>query len=126
MGDFELENAPQSIKQSTVLHRLSVHLDLLAARIFEVEEELGKVLSSNSTDKEVSITKLQSLDFTRQSLEDCALLLQMIKSSRAADDVRIPQKALAASDLKLNSTKSIIQSGYTHGSTDVSGQVDFF
>lgn len=121
-----MESAPEAVKQSTVLHRLSVHLDFLAARIFEVEEELGNILSSKTDSKEVSITKLQSLDFTRQSLEDCAVLLHMLEKNFTADEAWVSENVLSSKELKLNSTKSIVRATPSPSKPDASGHVDMF
>ena len=62
-----------------VLSNVSSHLDHLAERIYEIEEALGNSLASDQTETP-SIRKLQSLDFVRQSLEDCALLAHFLSS----------------------------------------------
>ena len=71
----------------SALGNLSQHLDALSGKIFTIEEVLGTDLFSNSSDQTtVPITTLQSLDFVRQSLEDCALLTHFISSAIAKED----------------------------------------
>lgn len=116
----------QPVEIHSVLQKLSIHLDFLAGRVFEVEEELGKLILGGKSSEEVSITKIQSLDFTRQSLEDCAILLQVLKRHVSDTSFRVSCDVVSSNKLKLNSTKSILGSSLTNAETDVSGQVDIF
>ena len=116
----------EKIEISSVLERLSVHLDLLAGQVFDVEEELGNLLTGHKSGEELSITKLQSLDFTRQSLEDCALLLQGLVPHTSSTSIEFSTVLAASNNLKLNSTRSILQSFQRSAASNVGGQVDIF
>lgn len=60
-----------------MMHRLSTHLDGLAAEVHRVEHAIGESLGRRSDD-DAPITQLQSLDYLRQSLEDLSLLTLML------------------------------------------------
>ncbi|SFF83835.1 hypothetical protein [Roseobacter denitrificans] len=121
-----MEYTPHPIEVSTVLRRLCNHLDFLAARVFEVEEELGNMLIDKENSEGVSITRIQSLDFTRQSLEDCAILLQLLAQQTTHAPIQISNDAVASTNLKLSSTKSILGTSRKATEIDTSGNVDIF
>lgn len=121
-----MESVSETIEMSSILEKLSDHLDFLAGRVFDVEEELGSLLVGSNSGESVSITKIQSLDFTRQSLEDCALLVQVIRKHTAGESIQISSDVFASSDLKLNSTKNIVGPCKQSTPIDYSGQIDMF
>ena len=114
---------PNSI--SDTLARLSAHLDMLAGQIFCVEEALGTVLSDESSTAGISITRLQSLDFTRQSLEDCALMLQALSADPSAQAALENSSALEQK-LKLDATKKLLFAKKAMISFESDGDVDLF
>lgn len=91
-----------------VLARLSKHLDHLSGQVFDTEEQLGELLVSVSPQKPVAMDKIQSLDFIRQSLEDCALLLHCLSDQK--NDHLEPKQLLenAHQRMKLNTTQKIV------------------
>lgn len=110
---------------SSALEKLSMHLDMLAGQIFSVEEELSLYLGKDTIGSSVSISKFQSLDFSRQSLEDCsllALLLSEIPSLKAAGYSEMD----IANKLKLSSTKRLVTSSASHCICSPSGDIDLF
>ena len=46
-------------------------------------EQLGELLLTMPPQKPVAVDKIQSLDFVRQSLEDCALLLHYLSEQQS-------------------------------------------
>lgn len=57
----------------------SNQLDRIASQVFHVEEVISELLSARAATDYSTITKLQSLDYIRQSLEDLALLAHLLK-----------------------------------------------
>lgn len=100
-------------KNSQVFESLSAHLDRLAEQVCDIEEALGLSLPENSTACSISITKFQSLDFIRQSLEDCALLVHFLSLNRDGNCVSDTDTSTISSKLKLDATKSILQPNKT-------------
>ena len=96
-------------KNSPVFDNLSAHLDRLAEQVCDIEEALGLSLPENSSACSISITKFQSLDFIRQSLEDCALLVHYLSLHRKGDGVSDQDATAISSKLKLDATKNILQ-----------------
>ena len=121
-----MEENTESIDISEVLHRLSNHLDFLAGRVFEVEQELGSLLTKANSSEEISITKIQSLDYTRQSLEDCSLLLQVLRTHSNSGLEAGANFGTTAGKLKLKSTESILNPNTQSSESHISGQVDIF
>ena len=110
---------------SATLKKLSAHLDMLAGQIFSVEEALGVMLASKEAGERISITKFQSLDFTRQSLEDCALMLQLL-SSDPSTMTSLKCNSGICDKLKLDATKGLIASGIGKNRRSKSGDFDLF
>lgn len=104
------DQEPNSINCKSVLVGLSSHLDCLAQRICQVEETLGGLFTgSEHLDGRITISKLQALDFVRQALEDCALLVHYLALEQGSDNIqtlRNSQKLLA--ELKLEATQSLL------------------
>lgn len=59
------------------LSRLSLHLEGLAEEILALEQAISGPLEGPRMD-EGAIRQVQRLDFVRQSLEDCALLVHLL------------------------------------------------
>lgn len=110
----------------STLERLSNHLDMLAGRIYDVEAELGSLLSTTDGSESLSITKIQSLDFARQSLEDCSILMLMIKRHSKIDfNLKIDLDSLDE-NLKLDSTRQLIIAKKVNHSVSKEGDFDLF
>ncbi len=107
------------------LERLSNHLDMLAGQIFSVEEALGSLLIEQPQNEKISFSKFQSLDFARQSLEDCALLLQFL-SKDPSIEVALRSKAEINGKLKLDVTRGILASSHETSNSTLSGDLDLF
>ena len=121
-----MQENTENIDMPGVLQRLSNHLDFLAGRVFEVEQELGALLTRANSSEEISITKIQSLDFTRQSLEDCSLLLQVLRTHSKSGLEAGSNFEMSFKKLKLKSTESILNPNTQSSESDRSGQVDLF
>ena len=104
---------------------MSDHLDMLAGQIFDVEEELGTLLVSADPQSAISITRFQSLDFTRQSLEDCALLLSLLSREDVLEK-SIHEEKLVAQKLKLDATRALLSRNTTERRSSNLGDVDLF
>lgn len=96
-----------SNQASAVLARLSKHLDKLSGQVFDMEEQLGSVLDAAHIKETVTLTKIQSLDFVRQSLEDCALLLHYLSHMELSDASDAEAFVQITKKLKLNTTQEI-------------------
>lgn len=110
----------------STLQKLSVHLDMLAGQIFEAEEAIGSLLAPGSQTQTLPITRLQSLDFTRQSLEDCALLLHFLSSDKSAALVNIANSSALQDKLKLAVTKDLLTNHHINDDPQSKGEIDFF
>ena len=112
-----------------VLSRLSLHLDNLASRIYDVEEALGNSLTSDQPEIS-SIQKLQSLDFVRQSLEDCALLVHLLGVDRKGISAKHIDLHDLSRKLKLDTTKLLLSRENTAVRGDqrcsATGDIDLF
>lgn len=111
---------------SKVLEKLSAHLDYLSGQVFNVEQELGEMVAGGDGLPSRSITKLQSLDFTRQSLEDCALLLHLLSNNKntkitIGDDAETIQR-----NLKLEKTRNLLIDFRVIELEDEAGKIDLF
>ena len=84
-----------------VLRRLSEHLDGLAAEVLQIEQAIGEDLGDGVSRAAATITRLQRLDFLRQSLEDSALLVLLL--SRAE---RVPEAMQGK--LRLDTTRALL------------------
>ena len=115
----------QRILLSHTLEQLSKHLDLLSEQIFHVEEALGKELATKDASHSVSITKFQSLDFARQSLEDAALLLNALGKDPNAK-IQLMQRPDTTVELKLESTRRLMDQTYEVLPTSDTGDLDLF
>lgn len=91
-----------------ILARLSAHLDKLAAQVFDVEEALGDLISTGGTTDKPSVTKLQSLDFVRQSLEDCALLAHQLGAQPILSSEEGAALEVLRAKLKLAATQELV------------------
>ncbi len=91
---------------NNILNRLSDHLDMLAGQILSMEETVGDALRGETNDFAASVSKLQSLDYVRQSLEDCAVLALII--AKTQENGMAPQAQQLREKLKLQSTKELI------------------
>ncbi len=120
-----MKNPENKADLSATLQKLSAHLDLLASQVFSVEEALGAMLNSGDKNQRISITKFQSLDFTRQSLEDCALMLQILSTDPSAM-TPIKDKSGIRNKLKLDATKDLIARRLDDLNTASSGDLDLF
>ena len=100
---------------------------MLAGQIFAVEEALGVYLQ-NKTDKTegIPITKFQSLDFARQSLEDCALLVYLLSDETAAKSRLGNSSVSICEKLKLDATRELVASDRPRKIEIDSGDVDLF
>ncbi|WP_227272536.1 hypothetical protein [Roseobacter weihaiensis] len=110
----------------STLQKLSVHLDMLAGQVFEAEEAIGNLLAPGSQTRTLPITRLQSLDFTRQSLEDCALLLHFLSNDKSAALVQISDSSVLQDKLKLAATKNLLTTHHTNDGSESKGEIDFF
>jgi hypothetical protein len=110
---------------SQTLARLSSHLDVLAGQLFHVEEALGQVLSSPKRNEGVSVTEFQSLDFARQSLEDCALMLHILSQDPSAE-AEFRNTLTAKEKLKLEATRRLLTPQSGNANSISSGEIDLF
>ncbi|MEM6887349.1 MAG: hypothetical protein AAF636_04325 [Pseudomonadota bacterium] len=104
------EHNADKIALDLLLERMSDHLDALAAKVFEIEDAIGKAIKNDCSKSHegATITRLQSLDFLRQSLEDLALLsCYLSQNSQRITDGRMPANALSV-NLKLDVTRAIV------------------
>ncbi|WP_299508482.1 hypothetical protein [uncultured Roseobacter sp.] len=111
-----------------ILKRVSAYLDKLAGQVFDLEETIGHAVREGKASDPQTITKLQTLDFLRQSLEDLALMTLLLGSSEKAklasgDLQKVGEK------LKLQATQTLLD-GYQHHSfgekSDAFGDLDLF
>lgn len=92
---------------SVVLDRLSNHLDMLAGKVLATEEAVGKALQGDKAPLENAVGRLQTLDFLRQSLEDCAMLSLMLATHKNGDNSAVSIEQLEQR-LKLEATKNLL------------------
>lgn len=86
-----------------LLKRVSHHLDSMASEIHGIEHTIGEELVSISTQRMESITRLQRLDFLRQSMEDLALLTLFLSNNHDGSiDIGLAEK------LRLETTKQLV------------------
>ena len=109
-------------RTSIILYSLSDHLDMLAGQILSMEETVGDALRGETNDFAASVSKLQSLDYVRQSLEDCAVLALIIAKNQ--ENGVAPQANQLREKLKLESTKELVSPAA--GSTQKLGEVQLF
>lgn len=102
--------SPNEISIEEMMGRMSDHLDSLACKVFEIEDALGRTLDGQKPNIEdgSAITRLQSLDFLRQSLEDLALMTCLVsKNSKYLHDHKLPVERICAG-LKLDTTRFVV------------------
>ena len=110
-----------------VLARLSKHLDHLSGQVFDTEEQLGELLLTMPPQKPVAVDKIQSLDFVRQSLEDCALLLHYLSEQQSEQLQTQLLLETARQKMKLNTTQNIvIPNNDANHHSKTQGSIDFF
>lgn len=112
-----------------ILTRLSAHLDKMAGQVLEVEEELGSLISAASGNRQYSISKVQLLDYIRQSLEDCALLTHILSDIDTIEKLEGPTLAVLSAKLRLSTTRDLVKpTARTNDAENVSsgGIVDLF
>ena len=120
-----MEVVPGVRSLAATLKRMSAHLDLLAGQIFDVEEALGGMLLDDTHIEGGSLQRLQALDFTRQSLEDCALLLLILGKENHSSNLEVETGALAG-QLRLASTRLLLCESEAEVYEHNCGEVDFF
>jgi hypothetical protein len=99
---------------------------MIAGLIYEIERDLGVLLATHEAKGEVSITKTQRLDFARQSLEDCAVLLHLISAPNEHETGKIEETEAIAARLKLETTKALVRLETTTFKPVDTGEIDFF
>jgi hypothetical protein len=110
---------------------LSTHLDGLARRISEVEEASCGILTDPSAlNGHDAITKFQALDFVRQALEDCAVLVHHMALEQGADNSQyLGNSQMLRAKLKLEATQSLLTPKLASGkkrSLAQDGGIDLF
>ena len=111
---------------SEVLDRLSVHLDMIAGQVFDVEEAISPLLSNNIASSNPSIEKFQSLDFVRQTLEDCSLLVGILSKENSTTGVSIFDKTQITNRLKLDITRELLTDNVPSIRFESGGDIEFF
>ncbi len=91
-----------------VLLRLSKHLDKLSGQVCDAEEHIGDLLSGMVPQRAFTFERIQSLDFVRQSLEDCALLLLYLGQLEARPEDGTNVLTDLRRRVKLDTTRNII------------------
>ena len=86
-----------------LLGRVAGHLDHLADEAYLLEQAVCDAWDSKDSKDPAAIQQLQKLDFLRQSLEDCALLTQLL--SRL--DMKAPELDPLIQKLRLESTRAL-------------------
>jgi hypothetical protein len=118
------ENTQRDALNRTISN-MSEHLDHLAANVFRVEEAIGELLDQKVVPSTVPLTKLQTLDYTRQSLEDCALLLHLISKESEGDEKSADFFKLK-SRLRLKTTRDIIDGRVNSNRSSSNNDIDLF
>ena len=98
-----MEGPGKTCDRNDVLHRLSDHLDTLAADIHAIEQVIGEELKHRDPNAPGRLLRLQRLDFIRQSLEDTAMLTHLMSRQ---DGDRLPRDI--SSKLKLDATRQML------------------
>jgi hypothetical protein len=125
------ERSEGDVALDVMMNRMADHLDSLAAKVFELEETLGKAMDEQDGPYQdgSTITKLQSLDFLRQSLEDLALLTCFLSKNAANTEMPQYHASTLTNGLKLDVTKKLVQpSAISSGnrSPEGTGELDLF
>jgi hypothetical protein len=121
-----MESKISELYLSAVLEKLSAHLDFLSGQVFNVEHELGEMVSGSNGIPSLSIAKLQSLDFTRQSLEDCALLLCLLSNEVNAETSIVTGAETIRRNLKLEKTRNLLANCNGVELEEEAGKIDLF
>lgn len=96
----------ETLGLSKLLAGMSVQMDSLATEVHRIEHAIGDELAMASTPRTQTITRLQRLDFLRQSLEDLALLLHFLsKDHNGVLELNLSEK------LRLDVTKALFKDG---------------
>jgi hypothetical protein len=125
------ERGEDDVALDVMMTRMADHLDALAAKVFELEETLSTAIDQQDQPDQDgrTITKLQSLDFLRQSLEDLALLTCFLsKNVSEAQATRVNATTLTHG-LKLDVTKRLVLPSSISSSPrppDATGDIDLF
>lgn len=116
----------ENLSLSALLARVSVQIDGLATEVHRIEHAIGDELALTAAQGSQTITRLQRLDFLRQSLEDLALLFLFL--SKDHDGVL---ECDLADKMRLDVTKALIKERRPFGAgllpdDWVMGDVDLF
>lgn len=120
----------QSQRLTGLLQKISSHLDILADQTHVIEHAVGQHLCPSMQQQSAAITQLQSLDYLRQSLEDLAILTQLLSRSDCCGD--LPAEAIneILNKLNLQDTKALVCSKHVSvpfGQGDAKhGEIDLF
>jgi hypothetical protein len=120
------EKPADCVTLPTLLQRLSSHLDVLAAQVYDVEEAVGETISLGLLKNNGAINQLQNLDFLRQSLEDLALLTHLLQNENTLTPLGVSETISIQQKLKLNVTQNLLGDQPTTSSTREFGDVDLF
>ncbi len=120
------KSAAETLSLTDLLAGVSGQMDSLASEVHQIEHAIGDELVVMSAQGAQTITRLQRLDFLRQSLEDLALLMHFL--SKNHDGYVEPG---IADKLRLDATKALLQerrSARTRFPPDdrILGEVDLF
>lgn len=116
----------EAVQLSTFLQRLAFHLERLAEDVESIEQTTGDLVHKLAEPESVPLVKLQSLDFTRQSVEDCALLLRHLSKAQEMQHTHISGHEEFSKYLKLASTKKLLDAEGSVNATVASGEFDAF
>ena len=109
--------------------QLSRRLDIMAAKSFEIEEAVAKLVENNGKQGLDFVEGLQSLDYLRQALEDTAVLCHLLKIHLPKDNDGPFDAVVILSKLKLQETQDILIKKTLDPSNlvkPVSGDIDLF
>ncbi|MFK7835806.1 MAG: hypothetical protein AB8B60_06270 [Sulfitobacter sp.] len=104
---------------------MAKHFDLLADETHQIEHAIAEELAGDRTTIPRNITRLQRLDFLRQSLEDMALLTLILSKHTQGE---LPNDM--AQKLRLEATRTVFRSAITPTAPvqadEAAGDVDLF
>jgi len=95
-----------------ILHRMSSHLDDLAARVYHVEHAIGDEFSTSGPQAADTIHRLQTLDLLRQSLEDLSLMVLYVSQDDGVSGQNIQKIGQLVERLSLDATKALLTPQY--------------
>ena len=98
-----MDESYTALSLQTLMRRISDRLDALAGDVHAIEHIIGEELGTGRAQPSTGITRLQRLDFIRQSLEDLALLSHLL-SRDSTGTVR----SGIAEKLRLDATKTML------------------